>query len=106
MYFKIRIEYGVCVLIFSWVLALYSAIYGISAQKEVQQLQQSLDLAQSLVIFGAIKNRRIYVFHEEPLMDEDYIVVEEPNCDSFLPLILYSGPCNKMETKTNIDRDL
>ena len=72
MYFKIRIEYGVCVLIFSWVLALYSAIYGISAQKEVQQLQQSLDLAQSLVIFGAIKNRRIYVFHEEPLMDEDY----------------------------------
>ena len=69
-------------------MALYSAIYGISAQKEVQQLQQSLDLAQSLVIFGAIKNRRIYVFHEEPLMDEDYIVVEEPNCDSFLPLNL------------------
>jgi len=36
--------------------------------------QQSLDLAPSvhLVIFGAIKNRRIYVFHEEPLMDEDY----------------------------------
>ena len=89
MYFKIRIEYGVCVLIFSWVLAQYSAIYGISAQKEVQQLQQqSLDLAQSLVIFGAIKNRRIYVFHEEPLMDEDYtLLLKNLTVIVFCPLI-------------------
>ena len=43
-------------------------------QKEVQQEITVTDLASVCIleIFGAIKNRRIYVFHEEPLMDEDY----------------------------------
>ena len=50
--------------------------------------QQSLDLAQSLVIFGAIKNRRIYVFHEEPLMDEDYtLLLKNLTVIVFCPLI-------------------
>ena len=44
-------------------------IYGISAQKERFWTWLVVHI---WVIFGAIKNRRIYVFHEEPLMDEDY----------------------------------
>ena len=51
------------------------------------------------MIFGAIKNRRIYVFHEEPLMDEDYTAARALKIRipllfenaSFLSVIVFSG---------------
>ena len=61
------------------------------------------------MIFGAIKNRRIYVFHEEPLMDEDYtaaraLKIRIPLLFKNASFLYFLGSCNITGAKTNIDK--